>query len=236
MIKLSGLEDSGITDRLTGRKIYVTVTARKKVRAANPGWAKVRNVLLNTAIANDFSRAKPQTKLFKVRSDPNSAGQVREGSGGEYIAIIDSSSVKIITMGRAGVPKLTGAPAPAQQPFGKQTPAPVALSGSDFEFYITKHALDGLSERLALSPSKLNEVVDLLSERTGMSPSEIARHLESEIDGELIGELSLMCGDGQAEYLQTTEDKNSFVAEPLYEMQSDMPSGAFAVPVALSQR
>jgi hypothetical protein len=235
MIKLSnaGIEDSGITDAATGRRIYVTVTARKKFRAANPNFAKVRNVLLNTAMANDFARSKPQTKLFRVRKDPNAVGQVRDGTGGEYIAIVDSNSVKIVGFGRAGIPKLTGIAAPPRAPTGKPVPAPVAFSNNDFSLFIVKHAIDNMCEAYSLNEERLHSVIDLLSERTRLSIEDVVRKLETLGDDETV---SLLCSDNQADYLHTTENKNMQIADPIYEMQSDLPSSGFAAQVGLAER
>ena len=233
MIKLAGIEDSGVTDRITGKRIYVTITARKKFRLANPTWARVRNRLLNPAIATDFARSKPQEKAFKVRSDPSAVGQVRDGSGGQYIAIVDSNSVKVITVGKGGTPKLS-APAPVSMGAG-QIPAPVALSSNEFQFFIVKHAVDSIADTLNISNNKLNDVLDLLSERTGLPVADLIKLLESGLDKETSDTLSLLCADTQADYLHTTEDKNSFITDPIYETNSDLPSSAFAVQVGLAQ-
>lgn len=238
MIKLAGIEDSGVTDRVTGKRIYVTVTARKKFRLANPTWSKVRNKLLNTAIATDFARSKPQAKYFKVRSDPHSIGQVRDGFGGQYIAIIDSNSAKVITVGKGGTPKLSApAPASGQIPAPvSMSPAPVALSNTEFQFFIVKHAVDNIADTLELSNSRLNDVIDLLSERTGISVSDLVKRLESGLDKETSDTLSLLCIDTQADYLHVTEDKNSFITDPVYETNSDLPSSAFTMQTGLAQR
>jgi hypothetical protein len=169
----STLEDSGITDPVTGKKIFVTVSARKTFRAANQG-SKVRNVLLNTAIANDFARSKPQVKLFRVRGDPNSVGQVRDSAnGGRYIAIITSNGVKIVQVA-GGVPSLTGMTF-SQQPVSP-VPAPVKFSSSQSSFFV-KHASENLANALNMQCEDIESICELLSERTGVSSDKILRQI-----------------------------------------------------------
>jgi hypothetical protein len=118
-------------------------------------------------------------------------------------------------------------------------PAPqerVAAAANEFSFFVIKHAVENLSSSMGLNSERLNTVVDLLSERTGLSVAEIIKKLEQSPRGEISDTLSLLCGDGQAEYLHTTEDKNSQITDPLYEMQSALPSSALALQVGLSQR
>jgi hypothetical protein len=230
MIKIAGPEDSGITDRVTGRRVFVTTTVRKAFRAANPSWAKVRNALLNAAIANDFARASVDTKPFPVRMDTEGVGQVRNGSGGQYIAVIYPSGVKIVSIGRAGTPKLTTpAPAPVQMP-GQS-----ATSSDEFSFFIVKHAMDGIAERTGISEGRLSTALDLLSERTGLSIDEIVRRIESEGSSADSALVELCSDDGQADYLKTTEDKNRQIVDPAYQMQSSLPSSAFSLQVGLAQ-
>jgi hypothetical protein len=257
MIKISntGMEDSGVSDVATGRRIYVTVTARKKFREANPQFTKVRNALLNTAMANDFSKAKVQPKFFKVRKDPHARGQVRTGAGGEYIAIIDSNSIKIVGFGRAGVPRLTGLVAPqvrtpASVSFGDtpspvsfgdtpspvsfgKTPAPVALSNTEFSYFLIKHSFDNLCATNNLHEERLHTVVDLLSENTGLPIDEILRKLETVEDPSTLYEL---CSNDQADYLKIPEDKNSYITDPVYSTQSSLPSSALAIQTSISNR
>jgi hypothetical protein len=235
MIKFAGAEDSGITDPVTGKRIHVTTTARKTFRAANAAWAKVRNVLLNTAIANDFSRAKPQTRLFKVRKDPNAVGQVRDTSNGRYIAVVGSNDIKIVSVA-GGVPALRGiAPTtPAVMP-GKVAPAPVALSESQFRSFLIKHASESLSQKFKIEGNQAESLLNLLSERTGLSVGEILKSLYEHPDQKAIYDSIGLIFDGMAAYdhIAETEDKNSFITDPVREGHIDLPTSAFSLSVGL---
>lgn len=238
MIKLAGAEDSGIMDPITGKRIFITTTARKTFRAANAAWAKVRNVLLNTAIANDFARAKPQARLFKVRKDPNAIGQVRDTSNGRYIAVVSSNDVKIVSVA-GGVPALRGiappTPAQALQMPGKVTPAPVALSTLEFNKFLVKHASDSLSSDLKVESGRMEQVLELLSERTGLSIGDLINQLSNHSDQNTIrSNINVICDDLMAQdHVFSTEDKNSFITDPVREGHLDLPSSALALSVGL---
>jgi hypothetical protein len=222
MIKLGGPEDSGITDPVTSRRIFVTTTARKTFRAANANWAKVRNVLLNAAIANDFARAKPQQRPFRVRKDPNSIGQVRDSSNGRYIAIIGSCDIKVVAV-MGGVPMLRPpavTPAPVQMPESEQTVQ------SAFKSFLIKHAADSLGEGL-------EDILILLSEETGVSINKLLEQISGHPDKDEIIEM-LKSADEQSyprqdDIISTPESTNSFITHPSYEFQGALPSSALAL-------
>lgn len=231
MIKTSAPEDSGVTDSITGKKISVTTSVRKLFRAANPTWQKVRNVVLNTAIANDFSHAKPQAKPFRVRQDANAVGQVRDASTGRYIAVITSNSVKIVAVS-GGAPTLRAAPAPAIVP--GQTPAPVALSS--FDSFIVKHASDSLASSFGVSEANLERVLDIVKDRTGLSHKSIINQILNHKDhSEIKNILKSLCEPElpASDFIWAPEDHNDRATHEMYENQSTLPSSAFSLQVGI---
>ena len=58
MIKLAGMEDTGLTDSKTGKKIRISTTTRLIYRKTYPAeYGELRNQRLNQLIAEDFVKA-----------------------------------------------------------------------------------------------------------------------------------------------------------------------------------
>jgi len=230
MIKFAGAEGSGVADPITGKQIYITTTARKAFRAANPAWARVRNALLNAAIANDFARAKPQPKPLKSRKQ-GVVGQVRDSSNGQYIAAVSGVDVRVVSVGKGGTPTLR-TPAPVQT---QVSPAPVAISFPVTDKSIVKHAVDAFAEECEMHSKDLDCILSLLSERTGVGVDELTKRIINHTDRESVMS-ALKSVLPESDYIWTTEDKDSFITDPIYDTSSDMPSSAFALQVGLAQR
>jgi hypothetical protein len=94
-------EPTKINDKETGKAVFVSTTARITFRKAFPKAQKVRNSILNIAIATIFSSLKTSSK-FKPKSDHfnyahGQSGVVREVGGGKFIAIVGDNWIKIVT-------------------------------------------------------------------------------------------------------------------------------------------
>lgn len=135
MIKIeAGAEPTRVNDKETGKEIFVSTTARITFRKAFPKAQKIRNQLLNVAIATLFSTTKT-IQTFKPKSSHGSfskgqSGVIREVGGGKFIAVIETDDIRILTfkgsppqlnLPDAAVPTKTG-PAPVNL-----GPAPVNL-------------------------------------------------------------------------------------------------------------
>lgn len=143
----AGAERTPTADRETGKPIFITTTARKAFRNAFPTAKKVRNNILNIAIATLFSTAKT-SGTFKPKSTGagdhssimQSSGIVRAVGGGRFIALSEGSWIKIIdfkgsppSLDLPSVPtpsNLNGAPPPSTVvPFPETTQLSNALTG-----------------------------------------------------------------------------------------------------------
>ena len=93
-------EPTGINDGSESKPIFVTTSARITFRRAFPKAQKVRNKVLNNAIATIFSSSKT-TEKFRPKNKhknyiPNSKGVIRNAGGGRFIAIVGTDFVKIV--------------------------------------------------------------------------------------------------------------------------------------------
>ena len=118
MIKEAWSEPTKVNDAETGKPIYVSTSARVAFRKAFPAANKVRNPILNIAIATIFSSSKT-SQTFRPKSDhfnyaQGQSGMIRPAGGGRFVAIVGSSWVKIITF--KGAPPQLDLPAPTSSP------------------------------------------------------------------------------------------------------------------------
>lgn len=150
IIIFAGQEGSQINDSHYGRPIFVSTTARILFRAANPDYKKQRNDILNKLIADMFSKAKIEDKNFRPKNGGNAIGEFRTLGSMRFVAIVDASSVRIISV-KGSVARL-----PAVAPQQSMTPQPVGKTSSlqkiaGFESFVCDHLSDFAKKRLLLS-------------------------------------------------------------------------------------
>lgn len=97
MIKQAGPEASGQSDPLTGKKIYISTSARITYRKLHPEWikAKVSNAILNEEIAKQFAAAKV-IELFTSKKNKSESGDIRGTDSSKFISIHRNSYVLVI--------------------------------------------------------------------------------------------------------------------------------------------
>lgn len=234
MIKYSGIEDSGIRDKVTGKTIQVTTTVRVGFRASDQAWKSVRNIILNKAIASDFSNAKPQSRTFKPKNRVG-VGQVRDSGSGRYISIIDESAIRIVYF-HGSLPRL-------QLPYGHQVPAPANIGGAPapvtmspapvkFSNYIIAHANDNLLEQLAeqlnLNTYKVDALVDYLANNTGLERRTILLDLQK--NGLDLNMERILDSVPERGHVHDTEMSTVPISDPMYE-RTGLSSSPFALDV-----
>jgi hypothetical protein len=180
MKKNASTEMTSQTDPVTGNKIYVTTTARLLFRKMHPEWAKVKNDILNEAIAKAFASAKV-IQTFKSKKWEEE-GDIRGSDSSKFICIHRGSFLIIIAAkGSHNLP-----PPPARS---SKASARVALEksaeGRDdamrahrgwlaehyFDFFVGHAALDAESEKSLKEYIKNNGG---LKSMKGASPKELA--------------------------------------------------------------
>lgn len=124
MIKKAGPEATTHTDPSTGKKIYVSTSARITFRKLHPEWvsAKVKNSVLNDEIAKQFAAA-PVMQIFLSKKNKNEAGDIRGTDSSKFICIHRNSYVLVIAA--KGTHALPPPPAP------KELPAAVKLAAAN---------------------------------------------------------------------------------------------------------
>ena len=98
-----------------------------------------------------------------------------------------------------------------------------------------KHAVDAFAEECEMHSKDLDCILSLLSERTGVGVDELTKRIINHTDRESVMS-ALKSVLPESDYIWTTEDKDSFITDPIYDTSSDMPSSAFALQVGLAQR
>lgn len=143
----AGQEGSQISDSQYGKPIFISTTARILFRSANPDYKKQRNDVLNKLIADLFSKAKIEERNFKPKSGGNTIGEFRTLGGMRFVAIIDQTSIRIISV-KGSVAKLpTAAPStPVVQP---KTSSLHKVAG--FDAFMCSHLTDFAKSRFKLS-------------------------------------------------------------------------------------
>jgi hypothetical protein len=94
------MEESKVTDPATGKRIRVSVTARKLYRLSEE-YQGIRNARLNEIIATHF--AKDSDKIIHyfplTKKGPKAVGEIRGYSaGGYYISAIRDGYIDILTV------------------------------------------------------------------------------------------------------------------------------------------
>lgn len=97
MIKKAGPEATAHTDPSTGKKIYVSTSARITFRKLHPEWikAKTKNSALNDEIAKQFAAA-PVMEIFLSKKNKSESGDVRGTESSKFICIHRNSYVLVI--------------------------------------------------------------------------------------------------------------------------------------------
>ena len=127
--KEAAIEPSGITDPENGGQIYVSTMARIGFRKANPDWARVRNVVLNKNIANEFAKGQPQQYFKPKKGSGSDVGEVRLQGQTKYIGIIFGSDVRIIAV-KGTLPTLPKPPDNAHRGLGPAAPVDFGDAGA----------------------------------------------------------------------------------------------------------
>lgn len=124
MIKQAGPEATTQTDPSTGKKIYVSTSARITFRKLHPEWvrAKVKNSVLNEEIAKQFAAA-PVMEIFLSKKNKSESGDVRGTESSKFVCIHRNSYVLVIAA--KGPHNLPPPPAP------KEMPASIKLATSN---------------------------------------------------------------------------------------------------------
>ena len=97
MIKKAGPEATAHIDPSTGKKIYVSTSARITFRKLHPEWvkAKVKNSALNDEIAKQFAAA-PVMEIFLSKKNKSESGDVRGTESSKFVCIHRNSYVLVI--------------------------------------------------------------------------------------------------------------------------------------------
>lgn len=101
------MEESGLSDSATGRKIRVSVTVRKLYREIEQ-YQGLRNAKLNQIIAKDFSSQGSQVlHHFRLtKGSKKEVGEIRGSADIYYISALRDGYIDILTMqGRWVEPK-----------------------------------------------------------------------------------------------------------------------------------
>lgn len=101
IIKEAALEDSGVRDRVTGKPIYVSTSARILFRKKNKSAQSIKNNKLNQIIAKYVSDAKVVehfTPKNKNGSSDDEKGEIREGFSNKFIVIVTNNFVKVLVV------------------------------------------------------------------------------------------------------------------------------------------
>ena len=109
IIVYAGQEGSEVTDPQHGKPIMVSTTARILFRAANPDYKKVKNVILNKMVAELFAKAATEERNFTPKNSPNSLGEFRNLGSMRFIAIVEPSAIKVISV-KGAIGRLPSAP------------------------------------------------------------------------------------------------------------------------------
>jgi hypothetical protein len=103
-------EPTGMNDTAAGKPIFVTTSARITFRKAFPKAQKIRNSVLNTAIATIFSASKTAERFKPYNKHnnyiPGTMGVIRPAGGGRFIGIVGNDFVKIVEF-KGSPPQLT---------------------------------------------------------------------------------------------------------------------------------
>jgi len=93
------MEESTITDTATGRRIRVSVTARKIYREVEE-YQRMRNVKLNEVIAKDFSSSSGSILHHFVlkKTGKKEIGEIRGSSDIYFISAIRDNFIDILTL------------------------------------------------------------------------------------------------------------------------------------------
>lgn len=113
--KHSAVENSGVQDPENGVDILISTSARIAFRKTYPTWSKIRNDVLNEAIAESFAKGRIVQYFKPKKGDPNDVGEVRSYGSGRFIAIINTSGVRIIAV-KGSIPALVAPPAAPAAP------------------------------------------------------------------------------------------------------------------------
>lgn len=109
IIKLAGLEETGISDPETGLPIYISTTTRLVYRHMyrnypDLGYSTMRNARLNQIIAEEFANSSSKVvhhfKLGKSGDSERAVGEIRNRNGTVmfFISAIGGSSINILTL------------------------------------------------------------------------------------------------------------------------------------------
>jgi hypothetical protein len=117
MLKKASLEDSGVSDPKTGKKIRISTTIRLMYRIADPDiYGAMRNARLNVKVAEDFaghsSNVKHYFRLGKKdtsRTEHKPAGaeegqvyanvaEIRGIEGTYFISAVKESTIDVLTI------------------------------------------------------------------------------------------------------------------------------------------
>jgi hypothetical protein len=143
----AGQEGSQVNDSQYGKPIFVSTTARILFRAANPDYKKQRNDVLNKLIADLFSKAKIEDRNFKPKGGGDAIGEFRVLGGMRFVAIIDQTSVRVISV-KGSVAKL---PAVAPSSILTQPKTSSLHKMAGFDSFMCSHLADFAKNRLKLS-------------------------------------------------------------------------------------
>lgn len=143
----AGQEGSQISDSQYGKPIFVSTTARILFRAANPDYKKQRNDVLNKLIADLFSKAKVEDRNFRPKSGGNAIGEFRVLGGMRFVAVVDQTSVRVISV-KGSVAKLP-AVAPSTSAVQPKTSSLHKIAG--FDAFMCSHLTDFAKKRFKLS-------------------------------------------------------------------------------------
>jgi len=145
MFKYAGVEETKVSDSNSGKKIYISTTARLAFRKAWPDKANVRNHILNDFIANMFAGGS-KSGHFKPRSG-SGKGHVREVGGGRFIAIELDSQMKVIAV-KGSVPNLPELPS---------SYTPPSLNGTSISDHVAPESVS-MPSSPASAPPKQHEI------------------------------------------------------------------------------
>lgn len=203
MIKNAGPEPTGITDPSTGKKVYVSTTARITFRKLHPEWvkAKVKNSALNEEIAKQFAAA-PVLEIFLSKKNKNEAGDVRGTESSKFVCIHRNSYVLVIAA--KGTHNLPAPPPP------KELPASIKLAGQNtrvaegrddflrahrgwledhfFNFFIGQAALDEKSAELLREYAEKNGGFKAIKNMTAEQARQVASNQASAMARTMLSE------------------------------------------------
>lgn len=184
----AGPEVSQINDTQHGKPILVSTTARILFRSANPEYKSQKNDILNKLIADLFAKATVDEQGFKPKSAPNAVGEFRTIGTMRFVAIVDQSSVKIISV-KGSVSRLP----------------PVARAMDNIPLRIKK--LAGFNEFMC------SHLTEFAKKRLSLSDNSFAR-LEALLlpiyDNNKVKMLKSLCKK------ENTSDIKSFIAQELF--------------------